>query len=125
MAPGKGESWVTAVTCRNTRLSDAKAIMIALSVYRTSNKIVPPLPIGTNAKAIIEIRTYVTVATSRSRRKTILDSVQQETISKSSPAWLVQFRIVTRALRHRNFRLFLSGQFLSLIGTWVQTVAQS
>ena len=27
------------------------------------------------------------------------------------------------ALRHRNFRLFLAGQFLSLCGTWVQQVA--
>src|SRR5690606_243186 len=27
------------------------------------------------------------------------------------------------ALRHRNFRLFLFGQFLSQIGTWIQTVA--
>jgi len=33
--------------------------------------------------------------------------------------------VLTRALRHRNFKLFLSGQFLSLIGTWVQNVAQS
>lgn len=30
-----------------------------------------------------------------------------------------------RALRHRNFRLFLSGQIVSLIGTWMQSVAQS
>ncbi len=30
-----------------------------------------------------------------------------------------------RALRHRNFRLFFAGQFISLIGTWMQTVAQS
>ena len=30
-----------------------------------------------------------------------------------------------RALRHRNFRLFFSGQLISLIGTWMQTVAQS
>src|SRR5258708_11979814 len=30
-----------------------------------------------------------------------------------------------RALRHRNFRLFLSGQVISLIGTWMQNVAQS
>ncbi len=30
-----------------------------------------------------------------------------------------------RALRHRNFRLFISGQVISLIGTWMQTVAQS
>jgi MFS family permease len=28
-----------------------------------------------------------------------------------------------RALRHRNFRLFLGGQFVSLVGTWLQTVA--
>jgi MFS family permease len=28
------------------------------------------------------------------------------------------------ALRHRNFRLFWTGQFVSLIGTWMQTVAQ-
>ena len=27
------------------------------------------------------------------------------------------------ALRHRNFRLFLAGQFLSLCGTWIQHVA--
>ena len=27
------------------------------------------------------------------------------------------------ALRHRNFQLFVGGQFISLIGTWMQTVA--
>src|SRR5579862_9050801 len=30
-----------------------------------------------------------------------------------------------RALRHRNFRLFLTGQIISLVGTWMQNVAQS
>ena len=30
-----------------------------------------------------------------------------------------------RALRHRNFQLFISGQMISLIGTWMQSVAQS
>ena len=30
-----------------------------------------------------------------------------------------------RALRHRNYRLFFGGQFLSLTGTWMQSVAQS
>ena len=30
-----------------------------------------------------------------------------------------------RALRHRNFRLFFIGQLISLIGTWMQMVAQS
>jgi MFS family permease len=30
-----------------------------------------------------------------------------------------------RALRHRNFRLFISGQIVSLIGTWMQNMAQA
>ena len=30
-----------------------------------------------------------------------------------------------RALRHRNFRLFFGGQIISLVGTWMQTVAQA
>lgn len=30
-----------------------------------------------------------------------------------------------RALRHRNFRLFFAGQLISLIGTWMQSVAQA
>src|SRR5277367_6923870 len=30
-----------------------------------------------------------------------------------------------RALRHRNFQLFFSGQLISLIGTWMQSMAQA
>jgi len=30
-----------------------------------------------------------------------------------------------RALRHRNYRLFFSGQIISLIGTWMQSIAQA
>jgi MFS family permease len=30
-----------------------------------------------------------------------------------------------RAMRHRNYRLFYGGQLVSLIGTWMMTVAQS
>jgi MFS family permease len=30
-----------------------------------------------------------------------------------------------RALKHRNFQLFFSGQIISLVGTWMQTVAQA
>ena len=30
-----------------------------------------------------------------------------------------------RSLRHRNFQLFFGGQLVSLVGTWMQTVAQS
>src|SRR5271156_151311 len=37
------------------------------------------------------------------------------------PRW----QIALRALHHRNFQLFFSGQLISLIGTWMQSVAQS
>ena len=36
-----------------------------------------------------------------------------------------EIRSLFRSLRHRNFRLFWSGQLVSLIGTWMQTVAQA
>src|SRR5215210_6762843 len=39
----------------------------------------------------------------------------------TAPPTINPFRVV---LRHRNFRLFLIGQTLSLIGTWMQTMAQ-
>ncbi len=44
-----------------------------------------------------------------------------ETAEKRRPRW----QEAGRALRHRNFQLFFSGQLISLIGTWMQTVAQS
>jgi MFS family permease len=37
---------------------------------------------------------------------------------------LTSLRTVFVALRHRNFRLFLTGQFISLCGTWMQTIGQ-
>src|SRR3954469_15764814 len=35
------------------------------------------------------------------------------------------FDRVTRAFRHRNYRLFFGGQSLSLIGTWITRIATS
>ena len=32
---------------------------------------------------------------------------------------------LTRALQHRNFRLFFTGQSVSLVGTWITRVATS
>ncbi|MEZ5284806.1 MAG: hypothetical protein R2712_08365 [Vicinamibacterales bacterium] len=32
---------------------------------------------------------------------------------------------LTRALQHRNFRLFFGGQSVSLVGTWITRVATS
>ena len=40
-------------------------------------------------------------------------------------ARLPKWATTLRALRHRNFQLFFSGQLISLIGTWMQTVAQA
>jgi MFS family permease len=44
-----------------------------------------------------------------------------EAASSLGSRWVV----AGRALRHRNFQLFFSGQLISLIGTWMQSVAQS
>jgi MFS family permease len=44
-----------------------------------------------------------------------------ETSSNRGSRW----QVAGRALRHRNFQLFFSGQLISLIGTWMQSVAQS
>jgi len=38
------------------------------------------------------------------------------------PDWLPS---TLRSLRHRNFQLFFSGQMISLIGTWMQNIAQA
>src|ERR1700678_2419155 len=43
------------------------------------------------------------------------------TIEKQESRWVV----ASRALRHGNFQLFFAGQLISLIGTWMQSVAQS
>jgi MFS family permease len=43
----------------------------------------------------------------------------------SAPDPTSRWQAAGRALRHRNFQLFFGGQLISLIGTWMQTVAQS
>ena len=37
----------------------------------------------------------------------------------------VRLRLLLRALRSRNYRLFFEGQLVSLIGTWMTRVATS
>ena len=49
--------------------------------------------------------------------------VEAEFAAPASPRSRVATAV--RALRHRNFQLFFAGQMISLIGTWMQTVAQS
>jgi MFS family permease len=52
--------------------------------------------------------------------KTLQDNSAAEPESRR-----LRWQAAGRALRHRNFQLFFSGQLISLIGTWMQTVAQS
>ena len=52
--------------------------------------------------------------------------VLQEVSTQSSlPHPRGGFRQTFRALRHRNFRLFVAGQIVSLVGTWMQNVSQA
>ncbi len=55
-------------------------------------------------------------------------SLAVEEAAAATPAFAAeqeeQWPQVVRALRHANFRLFWSGNFLSNIGTWMQNVAQ-
>src|SRR5438132_126118 len=39
--------------------------------------------------------------------------------------WMSRFSGSFSALKHRNFRLFVVGQFISLVGFWMQSVGQS
>lgn len=45
--------------------------------------------------------------------------------SQSTDRREFQLPVTFRALKHRNFQLFFSGQLISLIGTWMQNVAQA
>jgi MFS family permease len=42
-----------------------------------------------------------------------------------SPFGQGRMGIVFRSLKHRNFRLFMGGQIISLVGTWMQTIAEA
>jgi MFS family permease len=43
----------------------------------------------------------------------------------TAPSLFDSVRVILRSLRHRNYRLFFIGQGLSLVGTWMQSVAMS
>ena len=63
------------------------------------------------------------------RNSTVADSklsMQDSGSDREGPApGTLNWQAAGRALRHRNFQLFFGGQLISLIGTWMQTVAQS
>ena len=51
------------------------------------------------------------------------NSSPEQPANNSAPG--IALPATLRALRHRNFQLFFSGQLISLIGTWMQSVAQA
>lgn len=53
------------------------------------------------------------------------DTSNSAAVDASAQVQQSRWAVGMRALRHRNFQLFFSGQLISLIGTWMQTVAQS
>ena len=57
-----------------------------------------------------------------SLREIVAEEKQEFAVPASRDSKLV---LAVRALKHRNFQLFFAGQLISLIGTWMQTVAQS
>jgi MFS family permease len=61
------------------------------------------------------------VTESTSHNATGLNASGSNLAERKQSRWAVGIR----ALRHRNFQLFFSGQLISLVGTWMQTVAQS
>ena len=53
------------------------------------------------------------------------EEVQPTSGPALSPSGPGQLPAAFRSLKHRNFRLFFSGQLISLVGTWMQTIAEA
>ncbi len=66
------------------------------------------------------------VSTNDPGRSTVAESAEA-TAEQRAAMSRVTTRVpgLLRALEHRNFQLFFTGQLISLIGTWMQNVAQS
>ncbi len=56
--------------------------------------------------------------------ETATSSEPQDTRNEENAKRRLGLRSAVRALRHRNFQLFFSGQLISLVGTWMQNIAQ-
>ncbi|MGZ4867672.1 MAG: MFS transporter [Candidatus Angelobacter sp.] len=52
------------------------------------------------------------------------DGLAHGAVTDAAETTVIEVPRLTRALRHRDFRLFWTGNFLSNIGTWMQNIAQ-
>jgi len=80
----------------------------------------------TNSQLTLELRSPVLSADRELNQEPLSLAVEEATAATQAFAAKQDERWpqVVRALRHPNFRLFWSGNFLSNIGTWMQNVAQ-
>jgi MFS family permease len=53
-----------------------------------------------------------------------LGAVTDGAVTDAAETTVIEIPRLARALRHRDFRLFWTGNFLSNIGTWMQNIAQ-
>ena len=53
------------------------------------------------------------------------EEVQPTSSPAASPPGPSQLPAAFRSLKHRNFQLFFSGQLISLVGTWMQSIAEA
>lgn len=57
-------------------------------------------------------------------RADAVDGLAHGAVTDAAETTLIEIPRLARALRHRDFRLFWTGNFLSNIGTWMQNIAQ-
>jgi MFS family permease len=57
-------------------------------------------------------------------RADALDGLAHGAVTDAAETTVIEIPRIARALRHRDFRLFWTGNFLSNIGTWMQNIAQ-
>ncbi len=57
-------------------------------------------------------------------RADAIDGLAHGAVTDAAETTLIEIPRLARALRHRDFRLFWTGNFLSNIGTWMQNIAQ-
>src|ERR1700744_1816110 len=57
-------------------------------------------------------------------RADAVDGLAHGAVTDAAESTVIEIPRIARALRHRDFRLFWTGNFLSNIGTWMQNIAQ-
>jgi len=57
-------------------------------------------------------------------RADAVDGLAHGAVTDAAETTVIEIPRIARALRHRDFRLFWTGNFLSNIGTWMQNIAQ-